>query len=420
MDLAELRHAVTGAGAGMRSRAELLPLGGPGDKVFPPTYLVEGRAETAYAVETRRIDGVDVPCAILDSVASQANRREVALLEATRRKEIELPLVSVDFRPTVVDLDRISSLEAPHRIFDALLRDSLVDGVLFRMSDVGRAVTEATHRNAAALLRWSPTTLLFGGWDSTGPKGGRGAKYERAIAAEITAIGIRTGVRTSSRIDPAGIVNGVTVYEAADDEWGWAIDEAHAKVDAKGQPAKVTGGAGVAGRPSQVNHSNIPPTRDERAGGITADRIDMVTTLSFAGIRRLRFPADAAGRLFSDGERAEAEAAAHCAVAALGIAASVLAAEDGFDLRSRCVLVPAGPLSFDLVHRDGTAEAHIVSRAEALDLLGAAIAAVREAGLSWETNELLLTPADRLVELIRRSHELAKESIDSGDDQVAD
>lgn len=66
-------------------------------------------------------------------------------------------------------------LEAPHRLADAIFRDSLLDGTLFRLSDVGRAITDATPRNATDLFRHSPTALLFGMRDSTGPKGELGS-----------------------------------------------------------------------------------------------------------------------------------------------------------------------------------------------------------------------------------------------------
>ena len=64
----------------IRGRATLEPAGGPGDKVFPPTHSVDNRrANTRYAFETRRIDGREVSCVLLDSVQSQANRMEEAL-----------------------------------------------------------------------------------------------------------------------------------------------------------------------------------------------------------------------------------------------------------------------------------------------------------------------------------------------------
>ena len=50
-----LRAAVAGDAVALRSRMTLHPAGGEGDKVFPPTYSVEGRAEHQYAVEERQV-----------------------------------------------------------------------------------------------------------------------------------------------------------------------------------------------------------------------------------------------------------------------------------------------------------------------------------------------------------------------------
>lgn len=97
LTLDALRDAVAGGTAGVRARFELEPLGGPGDKIAPPTYSADG-APTKYAEEIRRIDGVDVRCVSLNSVAAQANTMEEVLLEAARAGQLELPLVSVDFR----------------------------------------------------------------------------------------------------------------------------------------------------------------------------------------------------------------------------------------------------------------------------------------------------------------------------------
>lgn len=71
---------------GVRCRTVLQPLGGAGDKVFPPTYGVAESAETKYAIEERKVPGQDevVKSVVLDSVASQANRLELALLDAMR------------------------------------------------------------------------------------------------------------------------------------------------------------------------------------------------------------------------------------------------------------------------------------------------------------------------------------------------
>lgn len=414
--LEDLADAVAGDGVGIRARTILEPLGGPGDKIQPSTYGVDDRADTKYALEYRRVNGESVESVVLDSVASQANRFELALLDAYRADEISLPVVSADFREIagLEGYDRISSLEAPHRVFDAILRDSLLGGRLFRLSDIGQAITEATVKNAAALFHHAPTTLLLGGWDSTGPKGGRGAKYERALTSEIVGIGVARGVRTSSRLDPLGVeLKSGTVYQAADGggvgQVAWTQDEADALKD-KGKPVPYKGsGEGAAGRPSQMNHGNITPSIDTKAGGVTVDSIEATTVLSFAQLRRLRFPVDAMGNPLSGEARITAERAARTALAALGLAAAVLAFEEGFDLRSRCVLMATDDLNFELMRRGAApSTTFTLNRAQAIALLDGASSAAATAGLPWAADELLLQPVDRLVELVRRSQALAE------------
>ncbi|MGH3914877.1 MAG: type I-G CRISPR-associated RAMP protein Csb1/Cas7g [Pseudonocardiaceae bacterium] len=406
-----LHDAVTGGGVGLRSRLELEPLGGPGDKIFPPTYGTPESAETRYAVEERILPGADglttVVSVVLHSVAGQANHQEGALLDAVRSGNLIAPVTSVDFAGRgLFGIDRISDYEAPHRIFDALLRDSFDGDDLFRHGPTGRAITEATGRNASALLRHSPHTLVFGGWDSTGPKGGRGAKYERALTSEIVAHGIRRGVKTASRIDPVGVeIKAGPVYESAD-ALGWTLDEQDA-VKEKGKAKFYARGGDRPGRPSLLNHGNVTPSLDSKAGGITASEIVGTTVLSFIQLRRLRFPTTATGEPIPADQRISAEGAARTALAALGLAATVLGYEQGFDLRSRCVLVPRGKLTFDLVGRAGAVETIDIDGVRALELV--AEAADRAAGLQlgWRTTETLLRPSDRLVELIRRSQDVA-------------
>jgi CRISPR-associated protein Csb1 len=416
----ELRAGVSGDAVGVRCRTALQPLGGPGDKVFPPTYGVSDDAKTKYAVEDRYVPSADgnggsvASSVVLDSVASQANRLELALLDAIRRADLLAPVTSVDFTqiPDLAGLGRISDYEAPHRIFDALLRDSYDGEHLFRNGPVGRAITEARPRDAAGLHHHSPHTLVFGGWDSTGPRGGLGAKYERAITSEIVAIGIEQGARTASRIDPVGIeLRAGPLYKALGGTW--TLDENEAERDAAGKPkllgAKDGGGQGgrEAGRPSQANLGNVTPSIDPKAGGVTAREIIGTTVLSFIQLRRLCFPTRPDGSLL-DGQRAQAELAARTALAALGLAAAALAFEEGFDLRSRCVLVSERPVTLEMVARDGTTIPFDLTSTDALKLVAEAADRAAHAGLPWRTGELTLHPADRLVALIRRSQQLAE------------
>jgi CRISPR-associated protein Csb1 len=415
-----LRADIAGRAVGIRCRTVLEPLGGRGDKVFPPTYGSSANPDTKYATESRYVPseagsaGAVLPSVLLDSVASQANRLELALLRAIRSGELAVPVTSVDFRPIkgLAGLDRISDYEASHRIFDAILRDSYDGEHLFRNGPVGQAVTGASSRDAAGLYYHSPHTLVFGGWDSTGPRGGLGAKYERAITSEIVGIGVTPGVRTSSRIDSAGIeLQAGPLYQVADGTW--TLNEAEAELDSSGK-AKLLGakngarqGGREAGRPSQANHGNVTPSVEDKSGGVTAEKIIGTTVLSFIQLRRLRFPTGPDGAVLDDRRRSDAEVAARTALAALGLAAATLAFEEGFDLRSRCVLVNAAPIVFESVLPGGAVGPFELSSASALKLVAECADRAAAAGLPWRDFELTLRPAERLVELIRRSNNLA-------------
>ena len=80
----QLRGAVAGDAVALRSRMTLQPAGGEGDKVFPPSYAVDGRADHKYAVEERQVGESDKlsTTVLLDSVASQANRRSCTARKA--------------------------------------------------------------------------------------------------------------------------------------------------------------------------------------------------------------------------------------------------------------------------------------------------------------------------------------------------
>ena len=394
LDLQTLRDVVAGTAAAFRCVTDYQPVGGRGDKVFPPTY--EGGK---YATENR-VDpktGEVRHCVLLDSVQSQANRMELALLEAHRANRVTLPLLVARFDQK--ELPRkftVSSLEAPHRIADALFRDSVLDGVMFRVSDTGRVLDTADVRNATGLFGLCPTALVFGLWDSTGPRGGLGAKFQRALVSEIIGYDAVPGVKTSSRIDPAQIMLGAGPLYRRDPVQGgapdWTLDEG---------TARLGGGRNPTGRPSEANHGNVTP--GTAAGGFTISRARQTTTLSLAVLRRLRFPLDGA----ADSEH-EVDVAARTALVALGLAAGALARND-LDLRSRCHLFAEGPSVWQLLDRPGEAPAEFaVGPDAALGLLNEAIEAAREVGMPWE-GVIELSPSAELTELVRRSQELASE-----------
>lgn len=417
LDYSTLRGAVAGSHVAVRSRTTLQPAGGPGDKVFPSTYGVPAGATTKYAIERHLVDGVPQARVVLGSVADQANRHEVALLGALEADDLRFPNPYVDFTvdPELIDLGHLSALEAPHRLADAIFRDSLLDGTLFRLSDLGRAVTEATPNSATALYAASPAALIFGMWDSTGPKGGLGSKFQRALVSEIIGMNAEVGVKVGSRMDPLRIEKAsAIVYEHADPAQGWTLDPAEARQE-KGKPVPVDS-KGELGRPSVINHSNVAPSIDTAAGGVTISEAVQTTVLSLAALRKLRFVTSTSGAVLAPAVRRDAELAARAALAALAVAAIAYQHEQDYDLRSRCLLVPTAPPVLELVPRDGSPAQVFESSADAArDLLAEAAGAAEAVGMGWPAEQVRMEPAPKLCELIKRSRQVATAEAE-GDD----
>jgi CRISPR-associated protein Csb1 len=125
-------------------------------------------------------------------------------------------------------------------------------------------------------------------------------------------------------------------------------------------------------------------------------------------LRRLNFPTRPGGEAFAAAEQARADLAARTALAALGVAALVLLAQEGHDLRSRCVLVPEGPLVLELVSPHGDAPVRVsLTPAQAVELVNAAASQAAAAGLPWDKAALTLTPSPKLSGLIRESRKQA-------------
>lgn len=402
MDAATLTQMVA-QDAALRRRQRLQPVGGKGDKIFPPTYPGEGRnPPPRHVFERRRLDGEDIWCVLVDSVQSQANRLEESLLGMIREGSACIPYVVVDFsEANLSGISKITSLEAPHRIYDAIFRDSLLEGQPFMKSAIGERLAKASNSDASALLEVSPTALLFGSWYSTGEGGGIGAKFARCLVSEIVATNVpveelmdqklgdprNAGRRTGSRIDPLGVLRKVEVFKG---ESGWDVTEAGA-----GKKAKKV-------RPSEINHGNIPPSVQPL--GVTCDYLEHMFVLSFAALRRLHFGSP------------EKDSAGRTLLAALGLLAATEQDAAGYALRSRCDLVCEGISPLELVHPDGTTAEMTLNRTEAHDLYAEAFKAAKNSGFELQESPLKLMPQPKLVEIVRKSQELALEG-KGGDEQ---
>ncbi|HEX8202909.1 MAG TPA: type I-U CRISPR-associated RAMP protein Csb1/Cas7u [Isosphaeraceae bacterium] len=439
----QLTGACRGGVAAVRIVTRLEPVGGDGDKIFPPTY--EGGH---YATERRRIDGQELVCVLLDSVASQANRMEQALLAAFERGECDIPVLTVSVARSgslAGTLTRVTALDAPHRVTDAIFRDSQWKGKPFRDSPEGKRIVAARMENATALFEYCPMALIFGYWDSQAGGGVHSAKVARALVSEILGLNAVFGRRTSSRIDPLGIEKGVVIYKS--DKETWTFDEKEATKDKKGKPVRT--------KPSEVNHGNVTPSISEdpeprdfkfddelktesgrhrlnlevrwpaaakdrdverpRSGGVTIAEARQTTVLSFPQLRRLRFPDPKRPKETSP----ERDVAGRTVLAALALYAVALQFNDQYQLRSRCQLTPIEPSRFEFIGATARdVEVVEIAKEAARAAFDLARARAKEVGLEWSGGWIELEPSAKLAELVRKSDEkLATEGveIDAGD-----
>lgn len=425
------------------------------DKVFPPTY------DGGVYAEERRVDEDGehlIPAVLLDSVASQANRMEAALLNAFGQRAgnaddspvLSFPLLKVDFADTAVKTpSAISVLEAPHRIFDAIFRDSEVvtanTRATFGESPLGQELALASLTNATPLFTYAPTALLFGAWNSTKAVKGN-TKFARALVSEIVGYGVEIGRRVGSRIDPMEIGK-VPLYRSGDGEWDYTADKNKARrsppkegrSDAEAELFRIKKGSKeVAAHPSDINHGNVTPSvaRAKEAlrgpgktevaprdrflpGGVTMKSARQTTVLSLAALRRLRFPEK------GEAPTNERDRAARAVLAAFGLVAMTAVRRDYF-LRSRCDLHAPKLSPFEIVTPGKRAEESDTFDLDfegAVRLLNEAVAAAANLtpSLQWNTGDTLprITPSQKLVDLIAIGRGQAGEETDSGDDTEA-
>lgn len=156
----------------------------------PPTYAM-GEGKSPYNIDTLS-DGTKV-CTI-DSVGSQANRME-PVFKAAEQGEPENPLavlvpqVDIAYGKT----EKISILEAGHRLGDAIIRSTLLQ------KEAQEAFQEFLDRgDATRIAKLAPTSLVFGVWDSRDTQ----AKLPRIVQSVIRAWDVAE-LKRSAQYDPA-------------------------------------------------------------------------------------------------------------------------------------------------------------------------------------------------------------------------
>jgi CRISPR-associated protein Csb1 len=376
------------AGA-IRLRVRLQPAGGPGAKVMPPTYAPDRSGDSpVYVEEKRRIDGEEKQCVSLDSVASQANRGEAALVDEIALDNTHVPTIWVDQG----EFGTHSALEFSHRAFDAWVEDAILDGERFGDTEQWARLARSKRHDLAALLRHSPVSILLGSWASRlkDPQGA--SRLPRILASEIVAIGAEKGQRAKSKRDIHNVSAGLVLYQVDDGTPGRVVlDPEQAAKTEKGKEVLFSDG-----RPSSAGYGSVTPSLADH-GGITMEHALQIATISLPAIRECRFP--------QSGERDDArDVAGRLMLVALGLRLLALQVERGYDLRSGCLLIPEEEPSFELIDRLGrTVETWSVMEADTAALLEDAKRQGADHGLDWVNGDIRLEASNVQLELLKRS-----------------
>lgn len=419
-----------------------------GMTIMPPTF-----ANAVNAWSMRRLNGELVPCILLDSTASAANRLEAVLAFLREAGRLRFPALIIDFTghsdPVVLRLGRVASYQLPHRDADAAIRDSKLNGQPFRDSEPGRRLAAASTRNATALIELDPISALLGAWLSE--KGGRGRALPRLFSQEIIGFNAEPACRVGSKSDPLGINTTIYIPDPTkhSDHTNWTADPEKALRDPKsGDPIlygtklkkdssssdasddkddKRGGGAQKKpGRPSLVNHSAVTPDIDrfdgrkalklgggyeiepgDPMGGVTIDHARHYCAMPLGQLRQMRFPAN---RPLSPADQEKRDIACRAVFAAFALAAWAGWRESGHygSLRSGCDLVidpehhSEHHLHISLVGFSGD-ETRRVTLDNAITIFNEAVERAREVGIQWDPNGTVLTPTDTLCDAISRT-----------------
>lgn len=174
--------------------------GGPDFPVFPPSYAGENKSDGPrydlngiewgqYEKTTAKGEKKIVPYVkkarhcTMDAPQSHANRTEVAFCEdESLRKLVPQASAKIPRKPEYAEIPDSNLLELPHRVADFRVRAS-------DQKTKAEAVIKAFAKgNALPLLRFMPTSILFGFWDSRAE--GYQHKHSRILLTRIDAFGV--------------------------------------------------------------------------------------------------------------------------------------------------------------------------------------------------------------------------------------
>lgn len=313
-------------------RESLVPVEGPEGVFFPATFaagddhpggynidvfpsdadaalVARGLGYTkAYKPTIKQFPTAKNVC-LVDSVGSQANRIEVIFMpeKYDGRYAKLVPQVVVEAGEGEKKKS-VNLLEAGHRAGDALIRSTKLQG------ELDKAFRTAMAGDDGPLAKISPTSLVFGVWDSRNTQ----AKRPRLVSSTIRAFDVRLNTRSAVYVPPLD-------YAALE------VFSEEEKAKAEGNASNPLAVRGFVHVPASGTHGGVTAT-----GGIRRD-----ATLSLAALRLLKGKDEDATRKLRR--------------YILGLSLVALTVPGNTYLRAGCNLVPDvdKPREFTLVGSDG-------------------------------------------------------------------
>lgn len=301
---------------------ELEPVQGSESVFFPPTFAPpEGSKESpGYVIDETGSGKV----ALVDTVGSQANRMEPIFKQPPYSELV--PRASVKIGEREIDI-----LEMGHRAADAVVRFS------DKWSDLRNAFSQIKEkRDATALAKIAPTSIVFGVWDSRETQ----VKLPRIVGSTIRAYAVEKLTRSAQFF---------TATEK-DEREELASSDALSAMGLNDAPAGRTNGGVIA------------------RGGIKREAV-----LNLVVLRAL--------------SATDVESTRKLQRYVLGLALIALLTRSQRYLREGCLLVPVGEreASVRLVARTGSREPLEISEEDALEFTKA-VSAEFGVGTSWTAN----------------------------------
>ena len=202
---------------------KLVPVEGEDGIFFPATYapLEDGSFKGGYNIDD--FGGGENLCRV-DSVGSQANRIETIFKEEKYRDLVPQIIINAGSK-------KINLLDVGHRAGDALVRFSELS------EELTSAFLDYENGDATKMAKISPTTIVFGAWDSRNSA----IKITRIFCSEILAENVKKLTRSAiyaPAIDYSkeGLLDGISDREKSEEGFNHVpSSKAHGGVIAKGE-----------------------------------------------------------------------------------------------------------------------------------------------------------------------------------------